>query len=120
MALALAAVLSAGLLLLAGVGSLRAWYTRSSVLDFEMKQQSEVLAAACIEQVRTQLVKDPLYTGDAVFAYGDGVCTVGVLHGTVEKSVTVVGEYRSLRTILSVTIDAATVEVLSVTELSTY
>ncbi len=119
MALALAGVLSAGLLLLAGVGSLRAWYTRSNVLDFEMKQQSEVLAAACIEQVRVQLVKDPLYAGDAVFAYGEGVCTVGAVHGTAEKAFTIVSEYHGLRTILAVTLDTATMELLSATELST-
>lgn len=119
-ALTITVVLSAGLLLLAGAGSLRSWYARSNMLDVELKRQSEVLAATCVAHVQAWLAENPLYAGDTTFAQDDGTCSIGLVHGGAEKTVMVVGEYRGAQTALVAMIDATTMEVVSEKEIRTY
>ena len=101
-----AVVISALLLLLATVGSVRGWYVRSNVLDREFKLRSEALADACVEHTLLRLVKDPLFTELATTTFESGVCVVDAIVTTgLQKQFTVRATYQTAHTNLEVVID---------------
>lgn len=115
-----AVVMSAMLLAMAVVLSTQGWYARSNMLDAEFKQRSRIVASACIDTVILYIATNPVYMGGTPVAVGDGSCVVGdiFLVGN-EKTFTVQAEYQNSYTVIMVTHNIETLEIVSWDELST-
>jgi hypothetical protein len=79
MALLSAIIISAVLLLsMVQIGS-ASFFTRSNILDYELKEKSLALAEGCMEVARLRLTIDPGYGGHETLGIGDSTCQVGAV-----------------------------------------
>lgn len=115
-----AVIMSAILLAMAVVLSAQGWYARSNMLDAEFKQRSRIVASACVDAVILYIATTPVYMGGAPVATEGGSCIVGdiFLVGN-EKTFTVQAEYQNSYTVIMVTHNIETLEIVSWNELST-
>jgi len=91
---------------------------RFLLLDFESKEISSGLAAACVETARIAIANDPAYqTASTSVAVGSGSCMlVSVARDTPtvgQSRIETTGEDRGATTNLRVVVDAATLDIVS-------
>lgn len=96
-------IISAVLLVLVVGGSLSGWYSRSNVLDAELKQRSGALADACVDVILLQLASGPVTVGTTTVGtnpVGPDKCDKCVIRNTVspyEVQAQCSGSYTDLR-----------------------
>lgn len=69
-------IISAILLMVTLSGSLTGFYSRYSILDVELKEQSTALADACADIVLLRLAENPLFAGPETVMVGEDRCTI--------------------------------------------
>lgn len=107
-------IISALLLVMATSAGLAGWYTRSNILDTELKERSGAAAEACVDQARLLLTKNPNYTGSTTVAIGDASCIIGPISTVgAQKVFDTLANYRNAYTHLQITLDATDLSLIS-------
>ncbi|HEV7701926.1 MAG TPA: hypothetical protein VGO63_00555 [Candidatus Paceibacterota bacterium] len=84
-ALISAIIISAVLLLVVVNGSFSNFYSRSNILDFELKQKSSALAEACVDSAVLKLANSPVYTGnETISVSGNDTCFIGAINPSAD------------------------------------
>ncbi|TSC68739.1 MAG: hypothetical protein G01um101456_521 [Parcubacteria group bacterium Gr01-1014_56] len=112
-ALISASIISAILLLVATTASLSGFYSRFNILDAELKERSVALAEACVDHAFLQLARDSNYIGNEMVLVGAQPCTIGAVTGSTQKTFKTQGIFNNFYTNFSITVDPATLTVLS-------
>ena len=113
-ALMSAIIISVILLLVTTTLSLNGFYSRSNILDSEMKEKSAWLANACLEKARLILATNPSATGKATIPIG---CDYEIKTGGIILAHAVAGNAHTYyRVVVDVNKDA--IPINSFTELS--
>lgn len=92
MALMSAIIISAVLLLIVTSLSFTGFYTRSNILDSELKEKSSALAEACVDTALLKLANDPLYAPPSGGEYikvdevSNEACTIKSISGSIIKT----------------------------------
>lgn len=94
--------------------SLRSYYARLGVLEWEYKVQSRAYGHACIESIQLRVLAEPAYVGGDSVPIGDGICDIGIL---AENSFTVRYTYRGSSTLYRVQIEPSTRSIQRVQEI---
>ncbi len=112
-ALVSAVIISVVLLLVATNLSITSFYSRSNILDSELKEKSLALAEACADTAILKLVNNPNYNpiNESVVVGGDN-CIIQSVAGTNPKIISVRTNYRNYITKLEISIDPATMMVI--------
>ena len=83
-ALISAIIISAILLLATTNLSIREFYGRSNILDFELKEKSSALAEACIDTAILKLAKNPSYSPrDESISVDEDTCLIKSVTGNI-------------------------------------
>lgn len=107
-------IISAVLLLMATTAGLSGWYTRSNIVDTELKSRSATAAEACVDEARLLLAKNPRYAGSSTIAIGDASCVIGdITTSGIQKSFNTLANYRNMYTRLHITLDANDLSLVS-------
>lgn len=115
-------IISVILLVVTVGGSLTGFYSRSAVLDTELKERSAALADACADVVLLRLAGDASYAGPEIVSVGNDSCQIFASSNPSDdpRSFVVQAAYRRTYTTLelSANVDAATL--ISRQEIPTY
>src|SRR3989338_4446979 len=80
-ALMSAIIISAILLLIATNLSFIGFYSRSDILDSELKERSSALAEACVDTALLELANNPNYAGDeAIIVFEGDTCIIQAIN----------------------------------------
>ncbi len=113
-ALVSAVIISVVLLLIATNLSITSFYSRSNILDSELKEKSLALAEACADTAILKLANNPTYTSstnESVNVNGDN-CIIQSVAGANPKIISIRTDYRNYITKLEISIDPATMSVI--------
>ena len=115
-ALMSAIIISGVLLMVAAAGSLAGFYTRSNVVDTELKERSVAAADACADQALVGLAVDQNYAGNEARALNSlDVCKISAVttSGTLKKFTVQATSSAMAVTNLQITYSTTTQSVLS-------
>lgn len=85
LALISAIIISVVLLLIASNSSFTGFYTRSNVLDFELKERSYALAEACVNIAILKLLNNTPYVGGEIINIsGSDFCTINTINPNLD------------------------------------
>lgn len=110
-----AVVITAILLIVVVGGGLLGFFTRSDVLDSELKQRSEALVDACVDTIMSRLLADSTYMGgETITVSGSDQCQIGtgVTSGSY-RQFKVSASYQRSYTYALVTLDPGTSALIS-------
>jgi len=110
-ALITAIVLSAILLLIAAAGSMTGFYTRTNVLDAELKERSSAAAESCVEVAILGLALDEGYVGpESITLNALDSCTVDEVIPLIASTVEILVEGTSKRAVTTLRVEYSIVQ----------
>jgi hypothetical protein len=118
-------IIMAILMLIVASTSLTGFFSRFNILDSELKERSSAIASACVDEALLQLANDSSWGGNATTTLPGGEqCYVGLVQNNVpaagQKTLKTRAFYSNFYTNLKVTIDSASLSVLSWQELPNF
>lgn len=118
----MSAVVIAAVLLIVVVGAgLLNFFTRSNILDSELKARSAALVDACADTVASRLLADNTYAGTETISVGSDGCRIGssVTSGT-NRTFQIEASYQTAYTHALVTFDTGTGSLVSWQEVASF
>lgn len=114
-ALISAVIISVILLLIVTNLSLTGFYSRSNILDSELKERSSALAEACADTVILKLTNDPDYNpvNESVNVGADNCIIQSIVSGIGQKTIHIQANYKDYFTNLKIVINSADMSVVS-------
>jgi hypothetical protein len=94
--------------------NLSEFYTRTNILDSELKEKSLALAEACTDTAILKIINNSNYnpTNEMVNVDAD-TCVIQSVSGTIEKTINIQADYQNYFTNLKLKINSATLAIIS-------
>jgi len=96
MALMSAIIISVVLFLIATNLSLTGFYSRSNILDSELKERSSAFAEACVDKAILKIISEPDYIpNNEIISVGSDTCKIQSVAGGSQKTILVQSNYNN-------------------------
>jgi hypothetical protein len=113
-ALISAVIISIILLLMITNTSLTSFYSRSNILDYELKALAKALAEGCADTAILRLIEDPIYSGSETVPIGGDTCSIlSVTTAPSGKTILVAASYKNYVTNLKIVVQSTDMSVIS-------
>ncbi len=114
-ALISAVIISVILLLIISNSSLTGFYSRSDILDSELKEKSAALAEACTDTALLKISNNSTYNpSNEIVNVGSDTCIIkSVAYGAGQKTVNITADYNHYVTNLKIVVNSSDLAVVS-------
>jgi hypothetical protein len=113
-------IVSAILMLVATTLSLGGFFTRFNVFNSEIKDRSNALAEACVDEAFIQTAKNPSYSGGDTLTFTDGDCQISTFTPSTVITFKTKGRFQNSHTNFLISYNTASHSVISWEEIPTY
>lgn len=113
-ALISAVIISVILLLMITNTSLTSFYSRSNILDYELKERATALSEGCADTAILRLIENPDYAGNETVPIGADNCSIlSVTAAPGAKTILVTAAYKNYVTNLKIVLKSTDMSVVS-------